>query len=188
MGGFIWSGRAWRLKTPKKSALYGDGVANNFLEFLAMVVTIWLVKIECDQKGLKQECILGLGDNTSVICWLFKTKGIKKETLYHDAVTFVEPGLDGNPRRAPIQSPTTTMTTRRKLASPSYWLSTTQQQQQHWNPWTARRRWIIVSRSIHPCPCPRPWTARRKWPDNESSLSLSLCPSPSMDTSSDEMV
>ena len=58
-----------------------------------MVVTIWLVKIECDQKGLKQECILGLGDNTSAICWLFKTKGIKKEALYHDAVTFVARSL-----------------------------------------------------------------------------------------------
>jgi len=76
MGGFTFSGRAWRI--PKKSALYGDCVANNFLEFPAMVVTIWLVKIECDQKGLKQECILGVGDNTSAICWLFKTKGIKK--------------------------------------------------------------------------------------------------------------
>ena len=93
MGGFTWSSRAWRLKIPKKSVLYGDCVANNFLEFLAMVVTIWLVKIECNQKGLKQECILGLDDNTSAICWLFKTKGIKKVALYHDAVTFVTRNL-----------------------------------------------------------------------------------------------
>ena len=37
--------------------------------------------------------ILGLGDNTSAICCLFKTKGIKKEALYHDAVTFVARNL-----------------------------------------------------------------------------------------------
>ena len=61
MGGFIWSGRAWRLQIPKSSILYSDDTANK----LAMVVTIWLAIKDCDDRGLRHEHILGLGDNTS---------------------------------------------------------------------------------------------------------------------------
>ena len=89
MGGFNWTGRAWRLAIPPTSPLYGDCTANNFLEFLAMAVTIWLVLIDCDTLGLHHECILGLGDNTSALCWLFKSSHIQPNTKYHDAVLLV---------------------------------------------------------------------------------------------------
>ena len=51
LGGFTWSRRAWRLMVPKNSPLHGDCIANNFLEFLAMVITIWLVLLECEEVG-----------------------------------------------------------------------------------------------------------------------------------------
>lgn len=89
MGGFIWSGRAWRLQIPKSSILYGDDTANNFLELLAMVVTIWLAIKDCDDRGLIHEHILGLGDNTSAIGWLYRTRGVKKATRYDRSVNFV---------------------------------------------------------------------------------------------------
>ena len=74
---------------PKNSPLHGDCIANNFLEFLAMVITIWLVLLECEEAGRTQECILGLGDNTSAIGWLYKTKGVKPDSLYYEAVSLV---------------------------------------------------------------------------------------------------
>ena len=89
MGGFISSGRAWRLQIPKSSILYGDDTANNFLELLAIVVTIWLVIKDCDDRGLMHEHILGLGDNTSAIGWLYRTRGVKKATRYDRPVNFV---------------------------------------------------------------------------------------------------
>jgi hypothetical protein len=67
MGGFTWTGRAWRLRIPETCLLHGVSEANNVLEFLAMALTIWLVIIECRDKGVRQESILSLGDNTSAI-------------------------------------------------------------------------------------------------------------------------
>jgi hypothetical protein len=52
---------------PKSSPIHGVGVANNVVEFLGMMVTVWLVIIECAEQGSKQDCILALGDNTSAI-------------------------------------------------------------------------------------------------------------------------
>jgi hypothetical protein len=40
LGGFSWTGRAWRLQILTTSPLYGDTAANNFLTFLATMVTI----------------------------------------------------------------------------------------------------------------------------------------------------
>ena len=87
LGGFISFGRAWRLRIPTTSRL--DDTANNFLELLAMVVTIWLAIQECDKRGLIHEHILGLGDNTSAIGWLYKTSGVKSDTIYDRPVRFV---------------------------------------------------------------------------------------------------
>ena len=81
LGGFTCSGRVWRLIVPQNSSLHGDYIANNFLEFLAMVITIWLVLLECEETGLE--------DNTSAIGWLYKTKGVKPDSLYYEAVTLV---------------------------------------------------------------------------------------------------
>jgi hypothetical protein len=40
LGGFLLSGRAWRIQIPPFSPIYGVGIANNVLQFLAMLVTI----------------------------------------------------------------------------------------------------------------------------------------------------
>ena len=73
IGGFLLSGRAWRIRIPNTSPIYGVDMANNVLEFLGMMVSIWLVLIECDEHGSEQDCILALGDDTSAISWLFKS-------------------------------------------------------------------------------------------------------------------
>ena len=88
LGGFTWSGRAWRLRVPPSSPLFGDCVANNFLEFLAMAITIWLMILECNERGLEHQCLLSLGDNTSAISWLFKLKH-KPNSIYYKACMFV---------------------------------------------------------------------------------------------------
>ena len=80
MGGFTWSGTAWRLKIPSDSPICGKSVANNVLEFLAMAVTLWLVTLECDAKNLQEECIISLGDNTSAIGWLFRAARVSTDS------------------------------------------------------------------------------------------------------------
>jgi hypothetical protein len=67
LGGFSWQGRAWRLRIPVTSPLYGDSTANNFLEFLAMMITVWTIVADCATKGSIEECILSVRDNTSAI-------------------------------------------------------------------------------------------------------------------------
>jgi hypothetical protein len=86
MGGFTWSGWAWRLRLPKASPIFGVDEANNVLEFLAMVVTIKLLLIECNNKVLMDECIMSMGDNTSAIGWLFRTAGVKRHFWFYPAV------------------------------------------------------------------------------------------------------
>ncbi|OEU10297.1 hypothetical protein FRACYDRAFT_247237 [Fragilariopsis cylindrus CCMP1102] len=73
LGGFTSNGSAWRLQVSESSPIYGNCISNNVLEFLAMVITIWLTLIECKEQGLKDELILALGDNTSAIGWMTKT-------------------------------------------------------------------------------------------------------------------
>jgi hypothetical protein len=55
LGGVTWQGRAWRLKIPKLSILFGYHEANNVLEYLAMVITVWL-------------CLLGRSTGDYVLC------------------------------------------------------------------------------------------------------------------------
>jgi hypothetical protein len=89
IGGFLLSGRAWRIRIPETSPIYGVDMTNNVLEFLGMVVTIWLVLLECDDEGLEHECILALGDNTSAISWLFRSSRLLPDSPYYDSVQFI---------------------------------------------------------------------------------------------------
>jgi hypothetical protein len=89
LGGMTWQGRAWRLRIPKSSILFGHHEANNVLEYLAMVITIWLCLLHCKEEALEQECILALGDNTSAVGWLFKTTGVHQDSFYYDPVRMV---------------------------------------------------------------------------------------------------
>jgi hypothetical protein len=93
LGGMTWQGRAWRLKIPKSSILFGHHEANNVLEYLAMVITIWLCLLHCNKEALEQECILALGDNTSAIGWLFKTTGVHQDSFYYDSVRMISISL-----------------------------------------------------------------------------------------------
>jgi hypothetical protein len=89
IGGFLLSGRAWRIRIPESSPIYGADISNNVLEFLGMVVTIWLAIVECEELGSEQDCILALGDNTSAIGWLYKSSKLKPGTLYYEPVQMI---------------------------------------------------------------------------------------------------
>jgi hypothetical protein len=89
LGGFSWTGRAWRARIPRACLLYGVSEANNVLEFLAMAVTLWLVLIECDSLGLTDECILSLGNNTSAIGWIFRSSRLKRDSPYYAPVQLI---------------------------------------------------------------------------------------------------
>ena len=89
IGGFLLSGRAWRIRIPDSSPIYGLDIANNVLEFLGMMVTIWLVLIECEETESEQDCILALGDNTSAIGWLFKSGKLACDSPYYKTVQVI---------------------------------------------------------------------------------------------------
>ena len=63
LGGYSFSGRAWRVRIPKDSKLRQGSKANNVLEFLAMVVTVWIM-CEESPRG-EHDCLLQLGDGTT---------------------------------------------------------------------------------------------------------------------------
>jgi hypothetical protein len=89
LGGFLLSGRAWRIRIPASSPLFGADIGNNVLEFLAMAVTIWLTIIECRLEGSEQDCILAIGDNTSAIGWLYKSSRLDPESPYYAPVQLI---------------------------------------------------------------------------------------------------
>jgi hypothetical protein len=89
MGGFTWHGRAWRIRIPTSSSLYGVSEANNVLEFLAMAVTIWLILLDCTEKGITDECILSLGNNTSAIGWIFRSARLPPTSPYYAPVQII---------------------------------------------------------------------------------------------------
>jgi hypothetical protein len=89
LGGFSLSGRAWRLRIPPDCAFYGASEINNLLEFLAMMINIWLIILDCQAEGALEECILALGDNTSGIGWLFRSGSIKPASVYYAPVQMV---------------------------------------------------------------------------------------------------
>jgi len=82
LGGFLLkSGRAWRIRIPKDSILYGHPKINNLLEFLGMAVNIWLECLDADE----QDCILSLGDNTSAVGWLHNSSRLNPKWAAHAA-------------------------------------------------------------------------------------------------------
>jgi hypothetical protein len=89
IGGFLLSGRAWRIRIPPSSPIYGVDIANNVLEFLGMMVTIWLVILECEQDSSEEDCILALGDNTSAIGWLYKSSRLLPGSPYYEPVQLI---------------------------------------------------------------------------------------------------
>ncbi len=89
IGGFLLSGRAWRIRVPDTSPIHGLDIANNVLEFLGMMVTIWLVLLECTETDSEQDCILALGDNTSAIGWLFKSGKLQFDSPHYQAVQLI---------------------------------------------------------------------------------------------------
>jgi hypothetical protein len=89
LGGFSLSGRAWRLKIPSDCAFYGASEINNLLEFLAMMINIWLIVLDCSDADAHEECILALGDNTSGIGWLYRSGSIKPSSVYYAPVQMV---------------------------------------------------------------------------------------------------
>ena len=86
IGGYSLSGRAWRIQIPPSSIVRGHPGVNNLLEFLGMVINVWL---ECLDTTTKQPCILAIGDNTSAIGWLYRTSNLDPSEGAHDAHLFV---------------------------------------------------------------------------------------------------
>jgi hypothetical protein len=89
LGGFLLSGRAWRFQIPSFSPIYGNDIANNVLEFLGMLVTIWLSLLECSAESSLQDCILAIGDNTSAIGWMHKSGKLDPTSIYHAPVQLI---------------------------------------------------------------------------------------------------
>ena len=86
VGGYSLSGRAWRIQIPQSSVVRGHQGVNNLLEFMGMVVNVWL---ECLDRTSTQPCILAIGDNTSAIGWLFRTASLNHDGQAHKAHLFV---------------------------------------------------------------------------------------------------
>jgi hypothetical protein len=82
IGGYSLTGRAWRIRIPSSSILFMHPKVNNLLEFIGMVVNVWL---ECVDSTAAHECILALGDNTSAIGWLFSTSKFPANSPAHRA-------------------------------------------------------------------------------------------------------
>jgi hypothetical protein len=82
LGGYSLSGRAWRIRIPPTSPLFGHPKINNLLEFLAMAINVWL---ECHDANSPLHCILALGDNTSAIGWLFASSKFPSSSPAHKA-------------------------------------------------------------------------------------------------------
>jgi len=87
LGGFTLEGKAWRLKIPKRSPIYGDDRANNALEFLGMAINILLMLNQGEDNRFP--CLLALGDNTSAIGWIFRSGQIPRESLYFHTVKMI---------------------------------------------------------------------------------------------------
>ena len=74
LGGYTKRGRAWRIVLPPH--LLGRAHIN-LLEFLAAVVSIWIQIL--DGSATSEDCLLVMGDSTTAIGWLHKTRVKTKE-------------------------------------------------------------------------------------------------------------
>ena len=82
IGGYSLSGRAWRVRIPSSSVIYGSRKINNLLEFMGMVINVWLT---CLEPASDQSCVLAVGDNTSAIGWLHSTSRLDPTWGAHNA-------------------------------------------------------------------------------------------------------
>ena len=82
LGGYSISGRAWRLRIPRTSPIFGNQGINNLLEFLGMAINIWLA---CLESLGEEHCILAIGDNTSAIGWLHNSSRLDTKWNAHKA-------------------------------------------------------------------------------------------------------
>ena len=86
IGGYsLTTGSAWRVRIPKSTVIHGHPGINNLLEFLGMVVNVWLECKHCTAMGDKHACILALGDNTSALGWLHKSASLAANYVAHAA-------------------------------------------------------------------------------------------------------
>ena len=85
-GGFLWTGLAWRFQIPEESPLYGLDAANNVLEFLGLVISVWLLVDHCRANALSEECLMALSDNSSAIGWVYRASNLDQSSWYFEAV------------------------------------------------------------------------------------------------------
>jgi hypothetical protein len=90
MGGYsLATGKAWRIRIPSDSFIFGHPGINNLLEFLGMIVSVWLECRSCTADSSSvHACILALGDNTSAIGWLHKSASLGRNRPAHAAHLF----------------------------------------------------------------------------------------------------
>ena len=90
IGGYsLVTGKAWRVRIPTGSIIHGHPGVNNLLEFLGMIVNVWLECRSCQESQNEEHaCILALGDNTSAIGWLHKTARLSRNRQAHAAHLF----------------------------------------------------------------------------------------------------
>jgi hypothetical protein len=88
LGGYSLSGRAWRLRIPRTSPIFGHPGVNNLLEFLGMAINIWLA---CLESGGEEHCILAIGDNTSAIGWLHNSSRLDTKWDAHQVERVLSP-------------------------------------------------------------------------------------------------
>lgn len=82
VGGFRGDRRAWCIKIPKSSIMFGLNAINNFLELLGVVINIWLI---C-QEVTTPACILVLSDSSSAVGWLFKLNLVPQSSICFHAI------------------------------------------------------------------------------------------------------
>jgi hypothetical protein len=77
------------VRIPPDSPIYGISEANNVLEFLALAINLWTIIKECETENSTEDCILILGDSTSALGWLYKTRFITKDSFYYRPVNLI---------------------------------------------------------------------------------------------------
>jgi hypothetical protein len=54
-----------------------------------MMITVWLVILECVEHEIEQACTLAIGDNTSAIGWLCKASKLDPNSPCYKAVQLI---------------------------------------------------------------------------------------------------
>ena len=88
LGGFTHGGRGWRLRLNPTLSTHNNDISNNVLEFLGMAITLWLSLIKCKERGLINELLLILGDNTITIHWIIRSS-LPKKPVYRPTILFI---------------------------------------------------------------------------------------------------